>query len=316
MSKTVLVTGGAGFIGSHICEMYLKEGYETICIDNLVSGKRENISILEENSHFTFYKVDIRNYDELEEIFKKHQPKIINHHAAQKSVAYSVENPIYDLENNLFGLVNLLNLVKKYPIKNFIYVSSGGALSKEILGNEKSTEIDTPQLVSPYAITKFAGEKYLSIYSKEYNFNYTVLRYANVFGPRQIPDGECGVIPIFINNVLDDKGSILMTYPDMPRGCTRDYVYISDVVEANKLCTEKPVNTVINIGSGIEFEILGIYEDILEVFSKDLPIKITGPRSGDVKRSVLDCTLAKEKLGWEPQYTLKEGLKKLQDYLR
>lgn len=316
MTKTVLVTGGAGFIGSHICEMYLKEGYETICIDNLVSGKRENISILEENSHFTFYKVDIRNYDELEEIFKKHQPEIINHHAAQKSVAYSVENPMYDLENNLFGLVNLLNLVNKYPIKNFIYVSSGGALSKEILGNEKSTEIDTPQLVSPYAITKFAGEKYLSIYSKEYNFNYTVLRYANVFGPRQIPDGECGVIPIFINNVLDDKGSILMTYPDMPRGCTRDYVYISDVVEANKLCSEKPVNTVINIGSGIEFEILGIYEDILEVFSKDLPIKITGPRSGDVKRSVLDCTLAKEKLGWEPQYTLKEGLKKLKDYLR
>lgn len=228
MSKTILVTGGAGFIGSHICEMYLKEGYETICIDNLVSGKRENINNLEENSHFKFYEVDIRNYDELERIFKKHHPEIINHHAAQKSVANSVENPMYDLENNLCGLINILNLVKKYPIKNFIYVSSGGALSKEIIGEEKSTEIYTPQLVSPYAITKFAGEKYLSIYSKEYSFNYTGLRYANVFGPRQIPDGECGVIPIFINNVLDDRASILMTYADMPRGCTRDYVYISD----------------------------------------------------------------------------------------
>lgn len=313
MSKTVLVTGGAGFIGSHVCEMYLQEGYKTICIDNLVSGKRENIEHLMTNRNFNFFKVDIKNYYELELIFKRFYPDIINHHAAQKSVSYSVENPTYDLQNNLEGLLTLLNLIKKYPISNFIYISSGGALSKDISEEEASSENDEPQLVSPYAITKFAGEKYLSIYSKEYGFDYTVLRYANVYGPRQIPDGECGVIPIFFNNIMNNKSSILMTYPDMPRGCTRDYVFVSDIVEANKKCTLHPLNSVINIGSGREIDILGIYENILEVFDKDLPIHILGPRAGDIKRSVLKCTLAHEKLGWEPKVCLRDGLKKLKD---
>lgn len=189
MVKTVLLTGGAGFIGSHIAEDYVKSGYKVVIVDNLSSGKIENIKELVNTGAVSFYNIDIRNSKELQEVFEKHKPDIINHHAAQKSVPYSVENPIVDIEINGIGLLNLLMLTKKYPIQNFIYISSGGALSKKIEGDEKSKETDKPQLVSPYAITKFAGENYVKLYAELNNFNYTILRYANVYGPRQIADG-------------------------------------------------------------------------------------------------------------------------------
>lgn len=315
MKETILVTGGAGFIGSHICERYVKEGHKVIIVDNLSSGKYQNIENLLNEDDVFFYSIDIVDKNALEEIFKKHHPSVINHHAAQKSVPYSVENPIYDLEINLIGLLNLITLSEHYSIRNFIYVSSGGALSKEISGNDKSEETDTPQLISPYAITKFAGEHYIKLYSKLYNFNFTILRYANVYGPRQIADGECGVIPIFVDNILAEKDSTLMTYPDMPKGCTRDYVYISDIVEANVLCLAKKVNDVINIGSSNEEKILDIYYTIREVFNSNSSIHIQGPRLGDIKRSVLSNTKAKKLIGWAPQVSLKEGIETLRNYI-
>lgn len=308
MKNRVLVTGGAGFIGSHICEMYIGEGYEVLCVDNLSSGKVDNICHLLADESFTFVEADIKDSAKMMAIFESFRPTIINHHAAQKSVVSSMEDPIYDLDINLGGLLVLLQCTQKFPIDKFIYVSSGGALSKVIEGTEKSKESDTPQLLSPYAITKYAGEKYLDIYASTYGFDYTVLRYANIYGPRQIPDGECGVVPIFVNNILANKPSVLMTYADMPKGCTRDYVYVGDVVEANRLVSEKAVNTVLNIGTGDEIAILDIYNTILDVFEKNVTITVEGPRAGDVKRSVLASDRAKELTGWTNKVSLKEGL--------
>lgn len=312
--KTVLITGGAGFIGSHIAEEYEKKGYKVLIVDDLSSGKIDNITSLLKKDHVKFYQSDIRDLAGMEEIFKENRPDIINHHAAQKSVPYSVEDPLLDIDINCRGFMNLLILTQKYPIKNFIYISSGGALSKEIIGNDKSKESDLPQLKSPYAIDKFSGENFLKLYAELNKFNYTILRYANVFGPRQIADGECGVVPIFINNILENKDSYLMTYEDMPRGCTRDYVYISDIVHANMLSSEIYTDEVINIGSGLEVGILDIYEMIKEEFKSNRSIGIKGPRAGDVKRSVLDNAKALKVLGWKPNISLKEGITLLHEY--
>ncbi|EUJ38774.1 UDP-glucose 4-epimerase [Listeria weihenstephanensis FSL R9-0317] len=314
MKKTVLVTGGAGFIGSHICKMYLNEGYRTVCVDNLISGNEANIADLIDDPEFHFYKVDIGDTEKMEDLFQQFRPQVVNHHAAQKSVPYSLENPVYDLDTNLGGLLQVLSLIQKYPIETLLFASSGGALSKKLEGDEKSAEDDAPQLISPYALTKFAGEQYIKMYSEEYNFKFTVLRYANVFGPKQIPDGESGVIPIFLKNLKEGKESTLMTYQDMPRGCTRDYVYVADVVEANRLATENPLNKVVNIGSGTATSILDIYEQVLDAFSKSEPIRIVGPRPGDIRRSVLDTRIATEELGWKSNYTLKQGLNELYIY--
>lgn len=312
---TIMVTGGAGFIGSHIVEEYLKRGYKVVVVDDLSSGKIENLRNVMDDKNFYFYNLNIQDKEALEKIFIEHKPNVINHHAAQKSIPHSIEDPISDIQTNGVGLLNLIMLTKKYPIKNFIYISSGGALSKEIIEDEKSKEIDWPQQKSPYAITKFSGENYIKIYSSLFGYQYTILRYANIYGPRQIADGECGVIPIFVNNIMENKKSILMTYDDMPNGCTRDYVYIDDIVDINMRVTEKSINDVINIGSGEEIAILDIYKMVEKVFGSNIGINIIGPREGDIKRSVLDYTYAESKTGWRPKVKLDEGLQKLHSYI-
>ncbi|MFV0502776.1 MAG: SDR family NAD(P)-dependent oxidoreductase [Lachnospirales bacterium] len=309
---TVLVTGGAGFIGSNLCEKYIAKGYSVIAIDNLSSGNIQNLKNIIDHKNFTFIKMDIRD-KKLFDVFNKYKPNIINHHAAQKSVPYSIEEPKYDLDVNLFGLLNLINLCKEFSIKKFLYVSSGGALSKEIVGNEKSKESDSPQLISPYAINKYAGEKYIEIYSKIYNFSFAILRYGNVYGERQIKDGESGVIPIFIDNIKNNKNSILRTYKDMPRGCTRDYVNVIDVVNANILLTENCCNDVFNIASSIEIPILDIYLKIKNIFNSNMDIMLESERPGDIRRSVLDIAKIENKLSWKPIVDLDTGLKILKN---
>jgi len=309
MEKSVLLTGGCGFIGSHLAEAYVKEGYQVVVVDNLSSGKIKNLDGIKNNSNLVIYNIDIRDQEKLFEIIDKHRPTLINHHAAQKSVPYSVENPVYDVTENLIGLLNLVLACKEYPIKNFIYISSGGALSKEIIGDDRSSESDAPQLESPYAITKYAGENYIKLYSKLFNFQYTGLRYGNVYGPRQIKDGECGVIPIFVENTINNTPSILMTYDDMPNGCTRDYVYVKDVVTANMLATNNPINDIVNISSSDEICIMDVYNCIQEVFETSVAINKQGPRLGDVRRSVLCNEKAKRVLGWEPKTDIMNGLR-------
>ncbi len=311
--QRVLLTGGAGFIGSHLTKRYVDEGYDTIVVDNLSSGKYNNIKEFESRPNFHFEKLDITDKEALRKVFEKYHPTIINHHAAQKSVPNSIKRPLYDLQINGVGLLNVLTLVEEYPIDKFIFVSSGGALSKEINAGEKSRETDMPQFMSSYAITKFSGENYVKLYAKRYGFSYTILRYANVYGTNQTMDGECGVVPIFVNNILQNKSSILMTYDDMPRGCTRDYVNAEDLGDINMLVTEKSANRVLNIGSGKEISILDIYDIIQKVFGTNLSIDIIGPREGDVKRSVLDISLVQELYNWSPKVEFEEGIQKIYD---
>jgi UDP-glucose 4-epimerase len=311
----ILITGGAGFIGSHLAETMLQRGMEVIVVDNLSTGKMENIEHLLVYKGFRFYKEDIRNKSKLRAIFSSELPSIVSHHAAQKSVPKSVEDPKIDFDINLVGLINVLDCIIEYDVRNVIYVSSGGALSKEIMYNEKSKEIDFPQLLSPYALSKFAGEKYVAFYSKRYGFDFSILRYANVYGPRQVPEGESGVIPIFINNILEEKPSIIMTFTDMPNGCTRDYIFVSDAITANVLAIANPTNCVVNIASGQEVSVREIYDCIENVFDIKIPISTAGPRNGDIRRSVLDASLAESLLGWIPKVSLEQGIITLKEFL-
>lgn len=315
MKETVLITGGCGFIGSHVAEEYLKEGYKVIVFDNLSNGSEENVRECFSSQNFVFVKGDINNTKLIRNIMKKYTPSIINHHAAQKSIPFSVEFPKIDVENNILGLLSVLQCCEDHPINKFIFVSSGGALSKCICGTEKSKEDDTPSLESPYAISKFAGENYVKLYSELYQFNYSILRYGNVYGPRQIADGECGVIPIFINNILSGKTSILTTYEDMPFGCTRDYIYVKDVAKFNLAVSKNASNRVYNVASGRETPILNVFKETQRVFGSYTDILVKGPRLGDIKRSVLDITRARQELNWQPSVSLHDGLSEIREWM-
>jgi UDP-glucose 4-epimerase len=274
-----------------------------VIVDDLSTGKIENI-----NPEAKLYLMDIRSA-ELKKVFELEKPDIVNHHAAQKSVPESVKNPKHDADINIMGLLNLLELCVEYKVKKFIYVSSGGALAgdADIIPTD---EAYIPKMISPYAITKYTGEKYLYFYSAIYGLEYTVLRYANVYGPRQTYDGECGVIPIFMNNILHNKPSRLNTYSDMPKGTTRDYIYVEDVCSANISALTKGENKIFNIGTGNELYIADIYDIIQKTAGSDLPLLIERERPGDVRRSALNSQKANDILKWRPEVSLKDGIQK------
>lgn len=306
----IMVTGGAGFIGSAVVDAYIAEGHDVVVVDNLDSGRIENI-----NPKAKFYLMDVRSKD-LRKVFELEKIDVINHHAAQKSVPHSVEDPILDAEINVLGILNLLELAVEFEVKRFIFSSTGGAL----LGDAEviPTPEDAPvQTISPYAITKLISEKYLEFYRITHGLTYVVLRYANVYGPRQIAEGECGVTPIFLDNLLNDRPSKLYAYADMPDGCTRDYVYVGDVARANVLALEKGDNLIFNIGTGKEVSTGQVYRYLQEATGKyDVPLIPAGERVGDLRRSALDITRAREVLGWEPQVDFPTGIKETVAYFR
>jgi UDP-glucose 4-epimerase len=301
----ILVTGGAGFIGSHIVDTYIRDGHEVIVVDHLGSGQRENL-----NDQAIFYELDILS-EEFEDVVEKERPDLINHHAAQKSVPDSVKSPRYDAKINILGLLNVLEVSVKSGVKKIIYASSGVLAGDRIPARED----EEPRLISPYAISKYTGEKYLQFYSLHYGLKFVALRYANVYGTRQVADGECGVIPIFFNNFLTHQPSVLRAYPDQPKGTTRDYVHVRDVAEANRLALEHGENEILHISSGTEIHIAEVYQLMKEVLGHDLPLIRKGPRAGDLKRSCLDPSRAKEVLGWEPRISLREGIEELRSHI-
>ena len=306
---TVLLTGGAGFIGSHVAEAYVAEGFSVVIIDNFCTGKKENLEDIYNHPQVVVYEEDINNLPALQKIVERHRPHIINHHAAQKSVPYSIENPKHDAQENIMGLLNLLQVAKETGIQSFIFASTGGALMNK---GEIADENEPESFLSPYAITKFASEKYIELYAKLYQFDYTILRYSNVYGTRQTEDGgECGVIPIFVNNIFNNRASTLFAYPDMPKGCIRDYVYVSDVARANMLASLNPINDRVNISGGEGLYIKEIYQLIQQVFETSMDIKTTGPRQNDVKISILSNEKAEKLLKWKPRVTLEQGLKEI-----
>ncbi len=303
----ILVTGGAGFIGSNIVDAYIKSGHTVVVVDNLSTGKKSFI-----NKKAAFYKSDIRDANELVKIFETEKPEVLNHHAAQISVRNSVENPKNDAEINILGLLNLLQAGIKNNLKKVIFASSGGVVYGEAL-RLPTPENYTPLLpLSPYGVTKLASEYYLNFYYKTYNIPYIALRYSNVYGPRQNPHGEAGVVAIFSNKLLCGETSII----NGDGLQTRDYIYVSDVVSANIRALSYSSYGCFNIGTGRETSVVEIFEMLRKLNGKDIFAKHGPAKKGEQKRSCLETKLAEKLLGWKATTPLKSGLAKTLDYFR
>ncbi|MBU1118688.1 SDR family NAD(P)-dependent oxidoreductase [Patescibacteria group bacterium] len=306
----ILVTGGAGFIGSHIADAYVSEGHDVVVVDNLSTGKKENV-----NDSVHFYEVDICDKEALKKVFVEEQIEVVNHQAAHASVPESVKDPIHDLDVNIKGSVNLAELCKDYGVKKFIFASTGGAL----YGDAEITP--TPETypakpISPYGVAKLSFEHYLHYYYTVFGLNYTVLRYANVYGERQDPHGEAGVVAIFSKKIAGDEQPIIFGDGEQ----TRDYVYVGDVVEASVSAFNKDaLNGAVNIGTGVETSVNELFRHIVSVSGKEVSEKHADGREKEQRRSVLDYSQAHELLAWGPEFVLgekagEEALKKTYEF--
>jgi UDP-glucose 4-epimerase len=295
----VLVTGGAGFIGSNIADAYIAAGHSVIIVDDLSSGAIENV-----NPKAKFYKLDIQSPD-IETIFKDQKIQVINHHAAQMDVRRSVADPRYDASVNILGMLNTLELGVRYGVKKVIFASTGGA----IYGEQDYFPADEQhplRPLSPYGITKLATEKYLFYYQAVHAIQHVILRYANVYGPRQNPHGEAGVVAIFASKMLDDTQPIINGDGKQ----TRDYVYVDDVVEANIRALSYASSDTFNIGTGLENDVNTVYAIIKKYTASQHEEKHGPAKIGEQLRSVIDHTKAKKILGWNPTVSLEEGLRR------
>jgi len=298
----ILVTGGAGFIASHIADAFISQGHTVGIVDNLSSGRRENV-----NPKAEFFEVDIRDRDKIEGIFKSFKPEIIDHHAAQINVRRSVEDPVYDATVNIIGSLNLLELSKDYGVKRFVFASTGGAIYGDVGGLADESTPTAP--ISPYGASKRSVEIYLGYYHSVFGLEYVALRYANVYGPRQDPFGEAGVVAIFSERILSGKPCII--YGDGEQ--TRDYVYVMDVVEANIRALSAPVG-IYNIGTGKETSVNELVEVLKSVSGRDFSVIYDAPRPGEVRRIALKCEKANKLLNWTPRTSLVDGIRETFNY--
>lgn len=298
MSK-ILVTGGAGFIGSTLVDQLIKDGHEVVVIDDLSSGRKEYL-----NPAAVFYESDIGS-KKVAKIFKKEKFDIVYHLAAQIDVRISVARPELDNRINVLGGLNILENCRASGVKKIIFSSTGGAIYGE--AEEIPTSESAPAYpVSPYGIHKLTLEKYLNYYYQVYGLNYTILRFANVYGPRQYKGGEAGVIAIFIDHAI--RGQESLQYGDGRQ--TRDFVYVDDVVRALVLTQAIDCRGEINIGSGQETNLLELRENIETALAAPLPIKEMPAKEGEQRRSCLSYKRAQEVLNWEPQISLSEGIRR------
>jgi UDP-glucose 4-epimerase len=300
----VLVTGGAGFIGSHVVDELIQKRHKVVVIDDLSTGKNENI-----NRKAKLYKLDICS-PKIAQVFKKEKFDAVFHLAAQISAAYSMTHSLFDAKVNVLGTINLIENSLKYGVKKFIYTSSGGVL----YGNAK--KLPTPEdyplnPICPYGVSKLTAENYLRYYFKNFNFNFIALRYGNVYGPRQDGKGEAGVVAIFIENFLAKKPCIV--YGDGNQ--TRDYVYVKDVARANVMFLEtdtrnwKIKDRFLNVGTEKEITVNNIYQILKLIFNSKTKIIYQEGRMGDIYRSCLDASKIKKLLKWKPKYIFKDGIK-------
>lgn len=300
----ILVTGGAGFIASHIVDALIENGHNVTIIDNLSTGRKENI-----NPKAKFYEKDIR--DDLSEIFEQGKFDIVNHHAAQINVRRSVNDPIYDAQINILGTLNLLQNCVKFGVKKFMFASTGGAVYGE-QDYFPADENHKQQPLSPYGISKLAVEKYLYFYKEVHNLRYTILRYANIYGPRQNPLGEAGVVCIFLDKILSGQQPIINGNGEQ----TRDYVYVKDVVKANLLTLEEEESDVYNVGTAIETSVNELFQIINSNFNYKIK-KVHGPaKPGEQMRSVITSEKLFKKFNWKPSNKLIDGLKETIDYYK
>jgi UDP-glucose 4-epimerase len=301
----VMVTGGAGFIGSHVVDAYLAAGHEVLVLDSLWEhggGRRVNVP-----ERAAFVHMDVRD-ENVGRIVAEFKPEIVSHHAAQHSVAISARDPIYDAQVNVTGMLNVLENAVKHGVRKVIFASSGATF-----GNPEKLPIsdNTPQRpTSPYGITKMVTEHYLRFYKNEKGLDFTALRYGNVYGPRQDPNGEAGVISIFIGRFLQREGVRI----DWDGEQTRDYVYVGDVARANLAALERGSGGCYVIGTGVKTSVNAIYRALVEISGFEAPITNAPRRPGDPRDAQFDATNARKELGWSATTKLIDGMRKTYEY--
>ncbi len=280
----VLLTGGAGFIGSHVGDALLAGGHDVVVVDDLSSGRRENVP-----GGAVFEQVDIRDAAALRRVFEAHAPDVICHQAAQTSVSVSTREPIRDAEINVMGALNLLELARERGVERFVFASTGGAIYGEVPEGHRADEDTRPRPISPYACSKLAFEGYLAAYAHEHGLRSTVLRYANVYGPRQDPHGEAGVVAIFSQRLAAGEGIRVNAMREVgDDGCVRDYVYVADVVRANVLAIEGRLESrVVNVGTGEPTTTRQLASAIERALGVEAEVADGERRAGDLERSLL-----------------------------
>ncbi len=308
--KRILVTGGAGFIGSHVADAYLAAGHQVWIVDDLSSGRRSNLP-----EAATFVEMDIRD-PRMRDLFREVRFDLVNHHAAQIDVRVSVANPAKDAGINLLGLLNITEAAAEVGTQRVVFVSSGG-----VVYGEPET-IPTPETapkapMSPYGVTKLGGEYYLGYYRQVRGLEYVALRYSNVFGPRQDPHGEAGVVAIFCNRLL--SGQALTIFGDGEQ--TRDYVYVKDVVAANMLVSDLELAPgdglearAFNVGTGVETSVLRLAKVLEGIAGSTLERNYEAARAGELQRSALDASTIRSR-GWAPSFTLEQGLRETYEFI-
>ena len=295
----ILVTGGAGFIGSHVVDLYLEHGHQVAVVDDLSTGHRRNL-----NPRATFYDADIRS-PEMASIFELERPEIVNHHAAQMDVRRSVEEPVLDADVNILGSLNLLECSRKYGVQRVLYISTGGA----VYGEPEYLPCDESHPINPicqYGASKHTVEHYLFMYRLNYGLEYTVLRYPNVYGPRQDAHGEAGVVAIFTGLMLADGPVIINGDGDQ----VRDFVYVGDCAQANLQALRKADGSgIYNLGTGTGTSVNEVFRSLM-VITGYRREPVHGPaKLGETRRIYLDASKAARELGWSPRIGLEEGLR-------
>jgi UDP-glucose 4-epimerase len=311
---TVLVTGGAGFIGSHLCDRLLAEGHRVIAVDDLSTGRIANLSDARGygKKEFTFFNMDVRA-EGLLPLFERHRPEVVMHLAAQSGVRPSLEDPVNDADINVMGMLNVLECCVKSGVRKIVYAASGGTIygePKKVPVKESAAAASRPQ--SPYGISKKLGVDYLSFYQRYRGLDYTALALGNVYGPRQDPHGEAGVIAIFSAKLL--AGDVATVFGDGNQ--TRDYVFIDDTVHAFALAVDRGAGKLINIGTSVETSVNALYRMLADILGVGTMPEHGGLPPGELRRIALDNTLAGQALGWRPWTHLEDGLGETVAYLK
>ena len=301
----ILVTGGAGFIGSHVVDAYINAGHSVVVVDDLSTGKRENV-----NQLARCIVMDIKS-DELGSVMQENKFDVVNHHAAQMDVRRSVADPIYDASVNILGTLNVLEHARQTGVQKFIFASTGGA----IYGEQEyfpADEQHPTRPLSPYGVSKLAVEKYLHYYAEVYGLHYVILRYSNVFGPRQNPHGEAGVVAIFIGKMLAGEQPLI----NGDGLQTRDYIFVEDVVQANLLALRNEHSDIFNIGTSVETNVNDLFYLIRRLTKSSMEVPHGPAKQGEQRRSVLESVKAKKVWGWQPAVSLDNGLQRTFDFFQ
>jgi UDP-glucose 4-epimerase len=301
----IVITGGAGFIGSHIADAYAAAGHDVLVIDSLWEhggGRRANV-----RNGISLVHMDVRD-EAIARVFADFKPEIVSHHAAQHSVAISARDPVYDASVNVVGLLNVLEHASKNGARKVIYASSGATFGTP--DRLPITDATPQHPSSPYGITKMVGEHYLRFYRENRGLDFTALRYGNVYGPRQDPNGEAGVIAIFIGKFLAHAPVRI----DWDGEQTRDYVYVSDVAQANLAALDRGSGDALVIGTGVKTSVNQIYRALVRISGFEAPVEHAPQRPGDARDAQFDASPARVQLGWSPSISLDDGIRATYEY--